>query len=171
MGDLVLVAYATRYGSTEETAHVLAETLRQEGIATEVRKITEVPSLMPYSGVVVAAALYMGRLHKNARHFLSARRDDLARIPVILMVPGPVGTEEKDRVGAQQQLDKELARMPWLHPLDVHIVGGKWDPAQLPFPLSWTLRKVPARDARDWEAIRVWAHEIAGKLQPAMVAP
>jgi menaquinone-dependent protoporphyrinogen oxidase len=171
MEHLVLVAYATKYGSTEETARAVAAVLAAEGLTVELCAVGEVKTWKPYSAVVLAAALYIGRLHKGARRFLADWREELTRIPVALMVPGPVEADEKQRKSAQEQVDKELARVPWFHPLAQTVVGGKWDPAKLPFPFSLTMRKVPARDARDWDGIRGWAREIADKLQPAVMQP
>lgn len=168
MESLILVAYATKYGSTAETARMLGEMLEREGMRTDVRPVAEVAELRSYSAVVVAAALYMGRLHKDARRFLTERREELTRMPVALMVAGPVEKEEKQFRSAEQQLDRQLARFPWLHPVAKKIVGGKWDPAKLGFPFNWTLRKVPASDGRDWDALNAWAHEIAGMLHPAV---
>ena len=170
MESLILVAYATRYGSTEETARMVGAILGAEGLAVEVRNVNAIPQWKPYSAVVLAAALYMGKVHKHARSFLRDYRQQLAQIPVALLVPGPVGPDDKQMIVARQQLAKELARLPWLHPFAQQIVGGKWDPSKLSFPFSWTLRKIPASDARDWAQIRAWAREIAGKLQPAAVA-
>lgn len=169
MESLILVAYATRYGSTEETARMVGAILGAEGLAVEVRNVNSIAQWKPYSAVVLAAALYMGKMHKQARFFLRDYREQLTQVPVALLVPGPVGPDEKQWAVARQQLDKELARLPWLHPVAQQVVGGKWDPAKLTFPFSWTLRKVPASDARDWAQIRGWAREIAGKLQPATV--
>src|SRR5579859_7925203 len=168
MEPLVLVAYATRYGSTAETARKAAEFLEREGVRAEVRPVGEVTDMKRYGGVVLAAALYIGRLHKDARHFLAAWHAELARLPVALLVPGPVERLEKQFQSAEEQLDKELARVPWLHPVARKVVGGKWDPAKLSFPFNFTMKKVPASDARDWEAIGAWAHEVAEKLQPAV---
>jgi menaquinone-dependent protoporphyrinogen oxidase len=165
MEATVLVAYATKYGSTAETARILAESLEREGLRVEVRTVGEVKDLSPYSAVVLAAALYIGRLHKDARHFLAIWREELERVPVALMVPGPVEAQDKQFEQAGLQLDKDLCRIPWFHPVARKVVGGKWDPAKLPFPFKWTLRKVPASDARDPNIVSAWAHELAGKLQ------
>ena len=162
---LVLVAYATRYGSTAETARKLADCLNREGVRVEVRAVGEVTDLREYDGVVLAAALYIGRLHKEARHFLASWHEELARLPVALLVPGPVEAQEKQFQSAEEQLDRELARVPWLHPVARKVVGGKWDPARLQFPFNWTMKKIPASDARDWNVVDAWAHEVAGKLR------
>jgi menaquinone-dependent protoporphyrinogen oxidase len=166
MKPLVLLAYATKYGSTEETARMVGAVLGTEGFEVEVWPVNKLPLWKPYAAVVLAAALYMGRLHKDARRFVAERREELSRVPVALIVPGPVGKEEKDWASAQRQLDKELARWSWLHPVAQKIVGGKWDPSKSGRLVRWMLRKVPAADARDWLAIRAWARDLAGKLKP-----
>ena len=68
------------------------------------------------------------------------------------------------------QLDRELAKFPWLTPVAIEIVGGKFDPATLRFPWKFlpALRQLPASDLRDWTAIRIWASNLAAQLQPAV---
>jgi menaquinone-dependent protoporphyrinogen oxidase len=164
----VLVTYATRYGSTEEIAQALAETLRESAATVEVQPIQKVHSPERYDAVVLGAPLYMGRLHKDARRFLSEHRSALTQIPVALFVLGPVHKDEKDWTGARMQLEKELAKFPWFSPVAQQIFGGKFDPANLGFPLTLIppLRKMKASDVRDWAAIRAWASDLAVALQP-----
>lgn len=163
----ILVAFATKSGSTAETARAIADELSAQGLVPEVRDMHEARSLAPFSGVVIVAPLYMLRLHKDARHFLAKHRTALGSLPVVLFVPGPVEKKDKDWVGARQQLDKELARFAWLEPAAAHIIGGKFDPAGLKAPWRWlpALRKLPANDARDWGAIRSLARDAAPLLQ------
>ncbi|MFP5235934.1 MAG: flavodoxin domain-containing protein [Acidobacteriota bacterium] len=166
MEPKVLVAFATRYGSTEDTARVVASVLGAEGLPVEVQPVDRVTNLQPYSAVVLAAALYMGRLHRKARRFLKTWRTELQQVSVALVVPGPLSDDQAEFTGAQLQLEKELKHFPWLHPVAQKIVGGKWDPANMGWPFRWTLRNQPVRDARNWPAIRSAARELAGILQP-----
>lgn len=170
MEPVVLVTYATRAGSTEEVARTVADVLREGGVTVEFKPAKDVHAIGQYGAVVLAAALYMGRLHKDARQFLSEHRATLMKVPVALFVLGPVQKVEKDWTGARQQLDKELAKFPWLSPVAQHIVGGKFDPATLgfPFKLIPPLRKMPVSDVRDWTAIRAGASELAAMFQPAL---
>jgi menaquinone-dependent protoporphyrinogen oxidase len=167
MEPVVLVTYATRSGSTEEVARTVAEVLREDGLVTEVQHVREAHDLEQYCAVVLAAPLYMSRLHKDARRFLSAHRGALMKVPVALFVLGPIQAVEKDWTGALQQLDMELKKFPWLSPAVQHVVGGKFDPAKMGFPFNLipALRKLPASDVRDWPAIRGFASDLATMFQ------
>jgi len=169
MEPRVLVAYATRGGSTAELASTMAEVLRQHGARPDVYPARELAGLEPYGAVVLVAPLYIGRLHRDARRFLKRHRRRLETVPVALLVPGPVDNNEKDWAGARSQLEKQLSRLPWFSPVATHVVGGVFDPNKLGFPYALipALRKMPAKDARDAEAIRACAEDIAGKLLSA----
>lgn len=167
MEPSVLVAYVTRGGSTTELANAVAEELRECGLNAYVMLAREVEGPLPVSAVVLAAALYVGRLHRDARRFLQRNRRWLQKLPVAMFVPGPVQNQEKDWVGARAQLGRELIRFPWLKPVAAEVVGGVWDPARLgfPFKLIPALRKMGATDARDWHAIRAQARDVAARLR------
>ena len=80
---------------------------------------------------------------------------------------GPVHDpyDEEEWQDSRAQLDKELAKFPWLAPVALAIFGGKYDPAKLRFPINLFAGNEPASDLRDWTAIRAWARELAAKLQ------
>jgi menaquinone-dependent protoporphyrinogen oxidase len=169
MNQPVLVTFASRHGSTATTAKAIAETLRSCGVAVELLPVKDVTTLSRYDAVVLGAALYMGRLHKDARGFLAAQRDQLAKMPVALFVPGPVEKREKDFDGARKQLVKELARFQWLEPIACEVVGGTFDPTKMGFPFNLipAMRRMPPSDARDWMMIEQWARKVAATLQAA----
>lgn len=170
MSALVLVGYATRYGSTQEVAEAIGETLRERGLEVEVQPMREVRTLEGYDAVVLGAALYMFRWHKDARRFLSRHRKALAQLPVAVFALGPVHDpyDEEEWQNSRAQLDKELARFPWFAPVAKEMLGGKFDPEKLRFPLNLFAGSEPASDMRDWEAIRTWASDLAAKLEPAL---
>jgi menaquinone-dependent protoporphyrinogen oxidase len=167
---MVLVAYATRYGSTHEVAEVIAETFRDCGLTADVRAVKDVPSLTEYNAIVLGAPLIMYRWHKDARRFLSRHRKILTKLPVALFVLGPVQApyNEKEWKDSHDQLNKELAKFPWLKPVTVEILGGRFDPSKLGFPLKMFAGKEPASDIRDWTMIRKWAVNLAEKLKELM---
>ena len=167
MPDPILVAYATKMQSTHEVADAVAARLRERGEDVDVRPAAEVGTLRPYGGVVLGGGLYAGRWHRDARRFLAKHREELPSLPVAVFAMGPLTLAPDDVRGAREQLDRALAKEPWLEPASVAIFGGVVDPAKLHFPLN---RCMEASDARDWEAIRSWADEIAERLAPRVAA-
>ncbi|HUB19118.1 MAG TPA: flavodoxin domain-containing protein [Acidobacteriaceae bacterium] len=169
MPATVLVTWVTRYGSTEDVAHAVADDLLQQGLAVHAQPLGEVATLDRYSAVVLGCALYMARLHKDARRFLAAHREELLRRPVCIFVLGPIHADPKEFAEAERQLGRELAQFPWFKPVAQQVIGGRFDPDKLGFPFRMLppLRKVPASDARDWDAIHAWAGHLPSLLQPS----
>lgn len=163
MKTTVLVAYATKYGSTREVAEAVAATLREYGLEAEVRPAHEVHSLDSYSAVVLGAALYMSRWHQDARTFLRRHHTALLGLPVAIFALGPLSTAEKEKQGSRAQLDRALKAFYWLTPISIEVFGGVIDPARLHFPFN----HMPKGDARDWAAIRAWAALLVSSFRPA----
>ena len=166
MADSILVAYATRYGSTREVAEMIAATLREEGSIVDVRSAAEVRDPSGYRAVVVGAPLYMFNWLKEARSFVARHRATLERVPVAVFALGPTEDKEKDWQETRGQLDKVVAGFPWLKPVAVELFGGKFDPARLTFPYTLipAMKRMPVSDIRDWDAVRSWATDLTRTL-------
>ncbi|MBN1922902.1 MAG: flavodoxin domain-containing protein [Anaerolineae bacterium] len=172
MSETILIAYATRYGSTQEVAEQIAAVLRQNGLSVEVQAMRQVQSLENYRAVILGAPLYIGRWLKEAHKFLARHQQALVALPVALFVLGPTKTEEVNDPVVRAQLDQELGRVPWLKPVATELFGGKYDPAKLRFPDTLLkafpaspLYNAPASDTRNWDAIRAWAASVASHLK------
>jgi menaquinone-dependent protoporphyrinogen oxidase len=170
MENKVLVVYASVHGSTQEIAEKIAATMREEGLEVDLHPIREVRKLDGYRLVVLGAPLYMFRWHKDALRFLSQHRRAIeGGLEIAIFAGGPIGeSDEKAWQEVRSQLEEELARFPWLKPLRVEIVGGKFDPTRLRFPYNLipAMKQMPPSDLRDWAAIRTWARDLALQLQP-----
>ena len=168
MSPVVLVGYATRYGSTQEVAEIVAATLRECGLEVDVQPMRQVRTLTEYSAIVLGAPLYMFRWHKDALRFLSRYRQPLTERSVAIFALGPTHDpyDEQEWQDSRAQLDKELAKFPWLAPVALEMFGGKYDPVSLRFPIKQLAGKEPASDLRDWAAIRAWAAD----LKPILAA-
>ena len=166
MKTKILVAYATSYGSTQEIAEVVAETLRNSGLAVDLYPMRDVKKLDEYSAVVLGSCLYMFHWHKDTNQFLSRHQKALmGGLPVAFFVGGPSGAgDEKEWQEVRSQVEKDREKVPWFRPVSVEIVGGRFDPAKLrlPYSLIPALRKLPVTDLRDWAAIRAWATSLVG---------
>jgi menaquinone-dependent protoporphyrinogen oxidase len=174
MSAFVLVAYATRYGSTQRGAEDVAATLHQSGLEVDVQPVREVRALDGYRAVVLGAPLYIGRWHKDMQRFLTQHQPALPGRPVAIFTLGPTQGDEEEWTAVRDQLDQELARYAWLDPVALQLFGGAYNPAKLRFldrllaslPAS-PLHGLPASDLRDWTAIRAWAGGLVAQLQPA----
>ena len=159
----VLVAHASKHGSTREVAERVAEVMRGAGLAVDVMPAADVGHLRGYDTIVLGGALYTGRLLKDARRFLVRHRDALSVRSVAVFAMGPKSLEPSEVAGSRAQLDRALAKVPEVEPTSVAIFGGVIDPAKLRFPFN----RMPASDARDWHAIEAWASEIAARIPVA----
>src|SRR5271157_1740457 len=108
MSAEVRVGFATRSGSTQEVAKVVAATLRDRGLEVDLRPLRNVRTLAGYRMLVLGAPLYMFRWHKDALAFLSRHKEALNRLSVAVFALGPFHDEEKEWQSVHAQLDKEL---------------------------------------------------------------
>jgi menaquinone-dependent protoporphyrinogen oxidase len=153
----VLVTYGSKHGSTIEVAEAIAAALRDSGHEVDVAAAAEVRALDGYGAVVLGGALYMGRLHQDAAGFLKRHHHALEEIPLAVFAMGPKTMAEADVIASRKQLDHALAAVPDLTPVAVAIFGGVVDPSKLRFPF----KRMPASDARDWDAIGAWSREVS----------
>lgn len=158
----ILVAYASRYGTTHEVAEAIAATLREHELNVEVLPAGEVDDLGPYGAVVLGGGIYMGRWHRDARGFVRHFEQALRGLPVAVFALGPVSEKPSDLADSIKQLERNLARLP-VEPFAVHVFGGAFDPAKVGFPFN----RMPAGDVRDWDAIHEWAVGLAERFASA----
>ncbi len=167
----VLVAFASTHGSTQEVAAAIADVLRGQGLVVDLQPARDVRSLEGYGAVVLGAPLYMFHLHKDALRFLSRHQKALSGgLPLAVFAGGPFGEGDGNEwQEVRKSLDSELAKLPWLAPISVQVIGGRFDPAHLRFPwnLVPALKAMPPSDLRDWDAIRAWARSLVEIFQPA----
>ena len=118
----VLVAYATKHGSTREVAESIACTLKAFAADVEFGEAREVRS-QPGHGpgqarrwtlVVLGAPLYSGRWHRDAHRFLRRHRKELAGVPVAVFGMGPRKDDVLAWERSRTQLDRALAKHSWL---------------------------------------------------------
>ncbi|HEU5254062.1 MAG TPA: flavodoxin domain-containing protein [Solirubrobacterales bacterium] len=163
----VLVAYASKRGSTAEIAETVAATLRREGLGVCLEPCSEVRRLDDYDAVVLGSAVYMKRWRGDARHFLKKHRKALRQMPFWVFSSGPVGDPAGDNPD-------------WMEPPKLaekvedlggrgHVVFGGCVPAEPRGMMEKAMVDgVPKefRDRRDWGEIRTWAKQVASELVP-----
>ena len=78
----ILVAYASRKGSTAGIAQAIAKELTIEGYTVEVSEMKSVTSLAGYNAVVIGAPVYTGKVTGDVAAFVSTNKDELSLVPV-----------------------------------------------------------------------------------------
>ncbi|HEY2466859.1 MAG TPA: flavodoxin domain-containing protein [Terracidiphilus sp.] len=173
MAAEILIAYCTRSGSTAEVAREMGRAVTDAGAVVSVKPMAEVQSIAYGQAVVLGGALYVGRFAGEAHRFIARFEQELGNGHPWIFVLGPTENDPKQFRVAEEQARKELAKFPWLHPVDVRVFGGKFDPKtlKLPFPFNLVMKfpgnpmsRVPATDIRDWDWIRSWAKAIVEHL-------
>ena len=150
----VLVAYASKHGSTQEVAEAIAATIQGHDVDVDIRPAPTVGrSIGDPELVVLGAPLYSGRWHRDAHRFLKRHRSELMSVPVAVFGMGPRDPSEEAWQRARGQLDRALAKRGWLRPVAVAVFGGV-DPTER--------EGKPKRDLRNWDEIRAWALQVAG---------
>ncbi len=161
----ILLVYATRFGSTREVAESVATSLREAGLKVDLRLMSQVESLDQYEAVVLGAAIYNAKWHAEAHQFVARHQAALQQRPIAIFTLGPLSTSAAAMRNSHRQLDKELAKYRWLKPVAVEVFAGKYDPKKP--GMGFFERLLPARDYRDWEAIRAWANALPAQLRRA----
>ena len=153
----VVVASASRHGSTDEIADRVADRLRDAlpGHWSVCRSDPDNAwALADADAVVLGSGIYFGRWLRPARRALQ-RIDDHEHVR--LFSSGPIGASD------ETELPSELDRSAH-HP---HAMfGGCLNPSRLTRleRLVTRLLRVDASDHRDWIAVDRWADGVAGEL-------
>jgi menaquinone-dependent protoporphyrinogen oxidase len=160
----VLVAYASKHGSTAEIADAIAVELRERGLEVDCVEAGEVDDAGAYEAVILGSAVYMRRWQGDARHFLRKQSKQLADRPFWVFSSGPTGDPAEDDV-AWEEPKRTIAKAEKLGARDHVVFGGRISPE------SGRVAKAMAestpeeyRDRRDWDEIRAWAAGIAAEL-------
>jgi menaquinone-dependent protoporphyrinogen oxidase len=164
----VLVAYATRLGSTTRVAETIGQALRESGASVEVRLVKDVQDLSAYQAVVVGSSIRIGHWLPEAVSFVGNHRDSLSRIPVAYFVVCTVMHEdnEANRQFALSYLTPVIDQISQVQPVGIGLFAGEADPRKMTLLIRWlsAFFAVPRGDFRDWEAIRRWTADISPAL-------
>ena len=163
-GKKILVAYASKCGSTAEISHIITESLCSSGLSVELNKASSVKNLEDYQGVVLGTAIYMSSPLKEATNFIEDFGSQLAKIPFAIF---DVCLTMKDATPENQRiaLDYLKPMTDIVSPIKTGAFSGRIELASLP-PLYRMFAQADNEgilaegDYRDWKAISDWAGEL-----------
>jgi menaquinone-dependent protoporphyrinogen oxidase len=163
----VLVAYASKHGSTAEIAEAVAAEIREHGLGADCVEAGAVDDVERYDAVILGSAVYMKRWQGDARHFLRSHRKALAERPFWVFSSGPTGDPAEDNE-AWEEPKRTIAKAEKLGARDHVVFGGRISPESGRMAKAM-VEGTPEeyRDRRDWEQIRGWAAGIADELAAA----
>jgi menaquinone-dependent protoporphyrinogen oxidase len=159
----ILVAYASKHGSTEGIAAAIAARLIEDGHDATAARVTDAGEIGGVHAIVLGSAVYAGSWMKEALEWAQRQAGSVADRPVWLFSSGPLGVEVHDEEEQPRQLP-ELTDL--LNPREHRIFYGALDKNALGFAERMMVKavKAPEGDFRDWDAIRAWADEISAAV-------
>jgi menaquinone-dependent protoporphyrinogen oxidase len=167
MANKILVAYASRTGSTAGVAEAIGRTLSECGALVEVRPMREVKDLSSYDAVVAGSAIQGQKWLPEAMQFVRAHQAELSRKPlatfmVCITLSMANADQYRDGLKAWMGPVRDLVR-----PVSEGYFAGAMDSARLPISLNGLAMRLvvlsglwKAGDHRDWAAIRAWAQDL-----------
>lgn len=162
----LLVAYATKTGSTAQVAEALGKSLSGKGLSVEVRNMRDVASLDGYAGAALGAPINGMRWMPEGAAFVSANATVLRSMPVALFYLSYIQFADGRGVW-KRSISKGMDEMAAsIGAFSVGAFGGKLSgPFPAPARFIFGTRKDAPADLRDWDAIRAWADEIAPRFR------
>lgn len=162
MSKKILVAYASKCGSTGEVAAEIGKTLCAKGAQAEVLPLASVKSLEGYGAVVLGSCVRIGNWLPEATNFVRAHQVELGNLPTALFTVHMLAVDDS----ADSQAKRAAYTAPLcalLTPKAEAFFAGKIDPARMSFldRMATKVVKAPEADARDWAKIRAWAEGLA----------
>lgn len=171
---MVLVAYASKYGSTQEIAETVGRVLMALGQTAEVRPADDVVTLETYDAVVLGSAVYSGDWLVEAKEFLESFQDELKKRPLWLFSSGPTASGDPvEALGGWRYPQKLKSLIGHVQPRGITLFGGRIDADKLSLQ-DWLINRSMSGvvgDFRNWQQIEIWAGNIAQALAPEALFP
>jgi menaquinone-dependent protoporphyrinogen oxidase len=163
MSKNILVAYATRTGSTVGVASAIGETLAARDYRVDVKPFKDNPAVDGYQAVVLGSAINGAQWLPEAAQFVKDHQAALQNVPVALFCVHimNLGDDEKSRAKRLAYLDP-IRQV--VQPADeAFFTGMGMDPKEDSAIVRWAARLfgiTQEGDCRDWTKIRGWAETV-----------
>ncbi|QGF23865.1 flavodoxin domain-containing protein [Raineyella fluvialis] len=163
----VLVAFATKGGTTQAIAERLGSGLTDAGHAVTVVPVQDDPDPAAYDAVVIGSGVMSGSVYASAGQWVSAHRKGLAHKPTgVFVVCLDIASGERSRIEQARDYPSQLVALLPEEPIGTTVFAGPHEP-------QWRARwerlaarvgRAPRGDFRDWGAVDDWGGELTGRL-------
>lgn len=164
MNERVLIAYATRTGSTVGVAEAIGQTLNDRGYAVDVKPIQDNPDLSAYQKVILGSAVNGAKWLPEAVEYVKNHQEALKKATVALFCVHIMNTGDSESSKKNRQAYLNNVR-PLVNPVaEAYFTGMGMDPADTSAFVRWIYRafKIGGEgDCRDWNVIRGWAKTVS----------
>ena len=158
----ILVAYATRCGSTMGVAEAIADELSKNGKNVDLLEVRRVGDLQGYSAVVLGSAIRMGNWVPEALKFVETNQAELGRMPLAIFSVHMQNTGD-DEESQEARAGYHAAARKLVTPAAESWFSGAIDLKKMAFldrMISKAMKAVD-EDKRDWSAIRTWGQTLS----------
>lgn len=163
MPEKILIAYASRTGTTVGVGEAIGKTLRNSGAQVDVLPMAEVRDLAAYGAVIAGSAIQSKQWLPEAMQFMRTHQTVLREKPfaafLVCMTLAMKKGDYRSEVAAWLQPVRALAPT-----VSEGLFAGALDISKIPswrdrlmFRISVATGVWSEGDHRDWEAINAWA--------------
>ncbi|MBS2961519.1 hypothetical protein KGA66_00575 [Actinocrinis puniceicyclus] len=162
----VLICVASRHEATAQIAEVLARTLSDRGL--DVRTLQSgsatAADVDDCDALILGSAVYLGRWMAEARDLVDRVGGQLNGKPVWLFSSGPVGDPPQPAPDAALDMSELISATA---AQEHRLFGGRLARKRLGVVERTLVAVMRVRDSdnRQWEQIRAWGEQIAGRLR------
>ncbi len=184
----ILIAFASRFGSTSEISQEIGDILKQEQFKVDLIDLKgnsgKIPNLSDYEGVIVGSGIRMGRWTKEGLKFLQKNRSELNKKHFgVFVCSGKAANPETYDQALKNYLETPLRKLELLRSdVMIEAFGGVFDLSasnHYSFFEKKMLKRIAKssagfivqdgkiNDFRNWQLIREWATAFSDRIKTA----
>jgi menaquinone-dependent protoporphyrinogen oxidase len=166
MTKKLLIAYASKCGSTTEIAKSMGKVLLEKVYEVDILLVNQVKTMDGYDGILAGSAVRVGSWLPEAVEFIKNNQTSLQKIPTAIFTVHGLNWENTSASEALR-MNYTSGVKQLISPIDEVFFAGKIDYSTMTFLEKMLCKAVKAaeEDRRDWGVINTWAAEIPGKLR------